>query len=1404
MHNFATNYINIFMKNFTKSLFLFGVTLLLGASSAIAQFGCGSAIVIADGYTATGITTAGTGGPEDWNTNPTGTSIDALYWDDDVYLFEYTAGATDEQISMTIFTNNAWTGIGIFDDCSGTTFSNELDAAAGSSSSAISLTVNAIITAGNTVYIAVGQWGSPNDLDFDVTNFSVATCFDPSALTATNVTATTADVGWTENGASTSWNIEYGTAGFTPTGTPTIANTSNNPESLTGLSSATDYEFYVQADCGGSGTSNWVGPFAFSTACTSFTPNYLTDFTTFLPNCWDQATNGDLTTGPTGIGSSSWAQNGSIARFDVYSTGSSDWLLSPNFDLSAGGWELVIEASAFDYYSTGTFSGMGSDDSVQIVISTDGGTTWSSLYTFDSNNEPAFLQTDYIIDLSTYTGTNNQFGILVSNGSISDSEDYWFNVHRFEIREIPSCVAPTGVSVGNVTESSVEVSWTAGSVSTVLWDVSIVPSGDSPVIGAGTNSNPETFSGLTANTDYDVYVRDICAVGDSSTWVGPIPFTTLCGVYTPDYLEEFGTYMPDCWEEAQGLLTSSATLTPGGSDWTYDGFANSGTTGAARVNIWTTDQDEWLISPSIDLTGGPFQLEYDVALTTYSGTGATTMDADDSLVVVISTDNGATWSNTNMLQVYTNGSEPSNSGQREYIDLSGYTGVVKFGLYASSTQDLSVDNNAYIDNFLVTALCMPTNGTDVQTACDSYTWIDGNTYTASNNTATYIMPGANANGCDSIITLDLTIVNTPVNATTTNGSAITADATGASYQWLDCNNGNAIIPGETAQTFVAPLSGNYAVEVSNAGCIDTSACEAITVAAADLIITEINYNGAEAGTDSTEFIEVYNNGANTVNMSGYSFTSGVIFTAGPNTLVPASGYIVFAVDSSVMANVYGYTGAYTFTGGLSNSGEAIALTDANGNLVDTVDYDDATPWPSGFNAGEPDGGGASLILCDYSTDNNDGSNWSVATAATGVTINTLEVYGSPGAANTCIIECPSAFAVTACDSYTVPSGNETYTTSGVYMDTILGSTGCDSVMTITLTINNSTTSTVTETACDSLVWNGTTYYTSGTYTWTGTNAVSCDSVVTLNLTINNATTSTVTETACDSLDWNGATYYTSGTYTWTGTNAVGCDSVVTLDLTINNSTTSTVTETACDSLVWNGSTYYTSGTYTWTGSTTLGCDSVVTLDLTINNAVATSVTETACGSYDWNGMTYTTSGTYTWTGTTATGCDSVVTLDLTINTVDVTVTNNDPSITANASGATYQWIDCDDNNAPISGETGQTFTATANGNYAVIVTENGCTDTSACQPIVTVSLDEASPIDVVSVYPNPVKNVVNVDLAGLENAQVRLLDMSGKVLRSEKCNTTELFVMEMNEAPGAYIIEVQSNDFVKQFKLIKE
>jgi DNA/RNA endonuclease YhcR with UshA esterase domain len=160
----------------------------------------------------------------------------------------------------------------------------------------------------------------------------------------------------------------------------------------------------------------------------------------------------------------------------------------------------------------------------------------------------------------------------------------------------------------------------------------------------------------------------------------------------------------------------------------------------------------------------------------------------------------------------------------------------------------------------------------------------------------------------------------------------------------------------------------------------------------DIVISEINYNSP--GTD-IEYIELYNNGASTVNLNGWTFTQGVTHTFG-NISINAGSYLVIAGDSLDMLNNYGVTAYQWNSGGLSNSGEDITIVDANGMTIDSVDYDDGGSWPTAA-----DGSGPSLVLCDVNADNNDPANWSRAYTDAGFAISGSQVYGSPGAVNNC-------------------------------------------------------------------------------------------------------------------------------------------------------------------------------------------------------------------------------------------------------------------------------------------------------------------------------------------------------------------------------------------------------------------
>ena len=362
----------------------------------------------------------------------------------------------------------------------------------------------------------------------------------------------------------------------------------------------------------------------------------------------------------------------------------------------------------------------------------------------------------------------------------------------------------------------------------------------------------------------------------------------------------------------------------------------------------------------------------------------------------------------------------------------------------------------------------------------------------------------------------------------------------------------------------------------------------------------------------------------------------------------------------------------------------------------------------------------------------------------------------------------------------------TYTTSGDYTHTLTNVAGCDSVVTLHLTVNYSNTGDTTAVACDSFDWFGTTYTSSGDYSYTLTNASGCDSVVTLHLTVNYSNTGDTAAVVCDSFDWYGTTYTTSGDYTYTLTNASGCDSVVTLHLTVNYSNTGDTTAVVCDSFYWYGTTYTSSGDYSYTLTNASGCDSVVTLHLTVNPTANTEDYLTICESelpYHYsNGLIDTIFEvgtaellTLNYYLLTESGCDSVVTFYLTVEPTDST----EFTVTTDSC---YIW---------------NGLAYCASGDYTQIIQNAyGCDSVVTLHLTVTVGIDGYNGFDVV-LYPNPAREILNVqctmgDVCG-EDATVELLDVYGKLLQTVRMSpeTTTLNVGGL--AGGVYFVRVTTD-----------
>ncbi len=234
----------------------------------------------------------------------------------------------------------------------------------------------------------------------------------------------------------------------------------------------------------------------------------------------------------------------------------------------------------------------------------------------------------------------------------------------------------------------------------------------------------------------------------------------------------------------------------------------------------------------------------------------------------------------------------------------------------------------------------------------------------------------------------------------------------------------------------------------------------------------------------------------------------------------------------------------------------------------------------------------------------------------------------------------------------------------------------------------------------------------------------------------------IAQQACDSFRYAGTLYTTSQTFSALAVNAAGCDSMITFNLTVSASSlpSSYTPPVHCDSFVFHGVTYTQTGLYNQTLANAAGCDSVVTIDLTIvHSSWDTLFRVTNCEGFTYDTVTYLETGFYVHTYTHSNGCDSNVVLSLTIDTVNVAVTAGAEQLTAAEANGVWQWLDCNDQYAPVSGADSQSFTPQQSGSYAVAVTVDGCTDTSACVPFtVPASVSDVNGAVVWKLYPNPV------------------------------------------------------------------
>jgi len=381
-------------------------------------------------------------------------------------------------------------------------------------------------------------------------------CNPPTNLKAENITQMSAELSWTPGGTETSWNIEYGPAGFV-LGTGTFISGVGNPYPLTGIAPSTTYDFYVQADCGGGSFSNWAGPCNFTTLAsnpcntpTNLTVSNITDvsaqlnwtpggtetswnieygFPGFVPGSGiliSGVGNPYLLTGLTpgtpyvfyvqadcGGGSvSGWA--GPCAFTTLYSCDYSFTL----YDTYGDGWngatmDVIQFGVVVQTIGTGFISGQTFTEVVTIFDGVPFDVEW---------NVGGIWPAECGLEIIDPFGTQLYYASPI--GAIAVGTILYSGIGNCPF----NCLAPTALTVAISSATTADLTWIPGGSET-SWNIEYGLAGF--VLGTGiliqNVGNPYTITGLTPGTNYDFYVQANCSGGVASPWSAPCNGSTF-------------------------------------------------------------------------------------------------------------------------------------------------------------------------------------------------------------------------------------------------------------------------------------------------------------------------------------------------------------------------------------------------------------------------------------------------------------------------------------------------------------------------------------------------------------------------------------------------------------------------------------------------------------------------------------------------------------------------------------------------------------------------------------------------------------------------------------------------------------------------------------------------------------
>ncbi|MCX7955367.1 MAG: fibronectin type III domain-containing protein [Bacteroidales bacterium] len=361
-------------------------------------------------------------------------------------------------------------------------------------------------------------------------NIKIKSCLEPTNVFVNQITNNSATINFSYFGNPQEFEIEYGPQPLIQ-GNGQLIITSTVPYQLSGLTGNTTYDFYVRAKCNETEYSAWVGPFSFKTACDPFTSFPLIEGfegVAFPPECWQNikhagtGTPGTWNSTNSGTNPTCLPRSGNkMIRFNSYTypSGTIGLLISPYLTFQSNYYQVK-----FWMYRDNGYPNIS--DRVEVYFSPD--LNMNNAILIGTVNRsislpPIVPNTNwYEYTFNLPTGIANTSGYVIFAGV----SNYGNNIYVDDITIKSYCPTPSNITISNVTYNSATINWTHTS------NNFLIEYGVSPYI-QGTN-NPinitqtsYTLTGLSPETQYDVYIKALCEDNEESEWVGPFTFETL-------------------------------------------------------------------------------------------------------------------------------------------------------------------------------------------------------------------------------------------------------------------------------------------------------------------------------------------------------------------------------------------------------------------------------------------------------------------------------------------------------------------------------------------------------------------------------------------------------------------------------------------------------------------------------------------------------------------------------------------------------------------------------------------------------------------------------------------------------------------------------------------------------------